>query len=186
MGTSQRPCFNCGDDILPHQAEHDVPCAYCAAPLHHNCVRPHMLKEHPSRPVPSCGLPPQPWGPRECGPGDREQQRQVNSGCLVGGTYFTYVRRMLQELEAEDGARQSGTVDRLGRHPTFQLEEMERELLAGGGALSRPHETPSLWRAWPVSDRPSPKWIERPEGDEGHGGRTIRGKIRHSEKTGKI
>ena len=35
------------------------------------------------------------------------------------------VRRMLQELEAEDGARQSGTVDRLGRHPTFQFEEMD-------------------------------------------------------------
>ena len=75
--------------------------------------------------------------PRECGPSDREQQQQVNSGCLVGGTLFTNVRRMLQESEAEDGARQSGTVDRLGRHPTFQFEEMERELLAGGGALSR-------------------------------------------------
>ena len=25
MGTSQRPCFNCGGDILPHQAEHAVP-----------------------------------------------------------------------------------------------------------------------------------------------------------------
>ena len=94
-----------------------------------------MLKEHPS----------QPWPPSECGPGDREQQRQVNSGCLVGGTYFIRmtvppdvrgqppvtvppledVRRMLQELEAEDGARQSGTVDRLGRHPTFQFEEMD-------------------------------------------------------------
>ena len=96
------------------------------------------------------------------------------------------VRRMLQESEAEDGARQSGIVDRLGRHPTFLFEDMERELLAGGGALSRWHETTSLWRAWPVSDRPSPKWIERPEGDEGHGGRTIRGKIRHSEKTSKI
>ena len=28
-------------------------------------------------------------------------------------------------------------------------------------------ETPSLWRAWLVSAWPSPKWIERPEGDEG-------------------
>ena len=47
------------------------------------------------------------------------------------------VRRMLQESVAEDGARQSGIVDRLGRHPTFLFEDMERELLAGGGALSR-------------------------------------------------
>ena len=38
MGTSQRLCFHCGGDILPHQAEHVVPCVYCAAPLHHNCV----------------------------------------------------------------------------------------------------------------------------------------------------
>ena len=105
---------------------------------------------------------------------------------VSGGTYFTIVRRMLQELEAEDGARQSGAVDRLGRHQTFQFEEMERELLAGGGALSRSHETTSIWRAWPVSARPSPKWIERPKGDEGHGGRTIRGKLRHSEQTSKI
>ena len=36
-----------------------------------------------------------------------------------------------------------------------------------GRALSRPQETPSLWRAWLVSAWPSPKWIERPEGDEG-------------------
>ena len=35
-----------------------------------------------------------------------------------------------------------------------------------GRALSRPQETPSLWRAWLVSAWPSPKWIERPEGDE--------------------
>ena len=31
----------------------------------------------------------------------------------------------------------------------------------------RSHETPSLWRACSVSARPSPKWIERPRGDEG-------------------
>ena len=81
-----------------------------------------MLKEHPSRPVPSCGL--------------------------VRGTYFVRipvppdvarglppvtvlpledVRRMLQELEAEDGARQSGTVDGLrGNRPSrIQFEEMD-------------------------------------------------------------
>ena len=81
-----------------------------------------MLKEHPSRPVPSCGL--------------------------VRGTYFVRVpvppdvarglppvtvppledvRRMLQEMEAaEDGARQSGTVDGLrGNRPSrIQFEEM--------------------------------------------------------------
>ena len=27
--------------------------------------------------------------------------------------------------------------------------------------VSRSHKAPSLWRAWPVSARPSPKWIER-------------------------
>ena len=108
MGTSQRPCFNCGGDILPHQAEHAVPCAYCAAPLHHNCERPHVLKEHPSRPVPSCGLPPQPWAPRECGPGDREQQRQVNSGCLVGGTYF---------IKDDGPSRREGPATRDGSPP---------------------------------------------------------------------
>ena len=35
------------------------------------------------------------------------------------------VRRMLQELGAEDGARQAGTVERLGRHPNFQFDEMD-------------------------------------------------------------
>ena len=140
MGTSQRPCFNCGDDILPHQAEHAVPCAYCAAPLHHNCVRPHMLKEHPSRPVPSCGLPLGPWTPLNADP--------RFSGCVVGRTYFVRipvspdvardlppvmvlslenVRRMLQESEDEDCARQSGAVDRQrGSRPSMiQLEEMD-------------------------------------------------------------
>lgn len=74
MGTSQRPCLNCGDDILPHQEEHVVHCVHCSSPSHHNCVRPHMLKEHssripdslkehPSRPVdrpPPAHRPPQP------------------------------------------------------------------------------------------------------------------------------
>ena len=74
MGTSQRPCLNCGDDILPHQEEHVVRCVHCSSPLHHNCVRPHMLREHssrtpdslnehPSRPVdrpPPADRPPQP------------------------------------------------------------------------------------------------------------------------------
>ena len=126
MGTSQRPCFNCGDDIPPPQAEHALPCASCAAPLHHNCERLHLfgkttVSASPILWVSASALAP----PRECGPSDREQQQQVNSGCLVGGTLFTNVRRMLQELEAEDGARQSGTVDRLGRHPTFQFDEMD-------------------------------------------------------------
>ena len=63
MGTIQRPCFYCSDDILPHQVEHAVFCAHCTAPLHHNCERPHILKEHPSRPVdrpPPADRPPQP------------------------------------------------------------------------------------------------------------------------------
>ena len=146
MGTSQRPCFNCGGDILPHQAEHFVPCVYCAAPLHHNCVRPHVLKEHPSRPVPSCGLPPGPWTPLKVDP--------RISGCAEGGKYFVRIpsavtsqlppdvardlppvmvlplkelREMLRKSEDEDCAWQSGTVDRLrGNRPSMiQFEEMD-------------------------------------------------------------
>ena len=138
MGTSQRPCFNCGGDILPHQAEQFVPCVYCAAPLHHNCVRPHVLKEHPSRPVPSCGLPPGPWTPLNADP--------RFSGCAVGGTYYVRIpkelremlppvmvlslkelREMLQKSEDEDCAWQSGTVDRLrGNRPSMiKFDEMD-------------------------------------------------------------
>ena len=146
MGTSQRPCFNCGGDILPHQAEHVVPCVYCAAPLHHNCVRPHVVKEHPSRPVPSCGLPPGPWTPLKADP--------RISGCAEGGKYFVRIpsavtsqlppdvardlppvmvlplkelREMLRKSEDEACARQSGTVDRLrGNRPSMiQFEEMD-------------------------------------------------------------
>ena len=74
MGTIQRHCLNCGDDILPHQEEHVVRCVHRSSPSHHHCVRPHMLrehssrtpdslKEHPSRPVdrpPPADRPPQP------------------------------------------------------------------------------------------------------------------------------
>ena len=105
-----------------------------------------MLKEHPSRPVPSCGLPPQPSVHRECGPGDREQQPQVSSGCLEGGAFFIQVtvppsvarglppvtvlplndvKRMLQEWEAEDGTPQSRAVDRLGAHQPFHFDAMD-------------------------------------------------------------
>ena len=146
MGTSQRPCFHCGGDFLPHQAEHVVPCVYCAAPLHRNCEGPHVLKEHPSRPVPSCGLPPGPWTPLKADP--------RISGCAEGGKYFVHIpsavtsqvppdvarhlppvmvlplkelREMLRKSEDEDCARQSGTVDRLrGNRPSMiQFEEMD-------------------------------------------------------------
>ncbi len=81
-----------------------------------------------------------PWAPLNADP--------RLGGCLVGRTYFVRipvppdvardlppvtvlsledVRRMLQESEAEDGARQSGTVDRLrGNRPSrIQFEEMD-------------------------------------------------------------
>ena len=147
MGTSQRPCFNCGGDILPHQAEQFVPCVYCAAPLHHNCVLPHVLKEHPSRPVPSCGLPPGPWTPLKADP--------RISGCAEGGKYFVHIpsavtsqvppsvarhlpprmvipleelrKMLLEKSEDEDCARQSGAVDRQGgnRPSKIQFGEMD-------------------------------------------------------------
>ena len=147
MGTSQRPCFNCGGDILPHQAEQFVPCVYCAAPLHHNCVLPHVLKEHPSRPVPSCGLPPGPWTPLKADP--------RISGCAEGGKYFVHIpsavtsqvppdvarhlppvmvlpleelrKMLLEKSEDEDCARQSGAVDRQGgsQPSKIQFEDMD-------------------------------------------------------------
>ena len=43
------------------------------------------------------------------------------------------VRRILQELGAEDGARQAGAVERPGRHPNFQFDEMDSKLLAAVG-----------------------------------------------------
>ena len=146
MGTSQRPCFNCGGDILPHQAEQFVPCVYCAAPLHRNCEGPHVLKEHPSRPFPSCGLPPGPWTRLKTDPRIR--------GCAGRGKYFVHIpsavtsqvppsvarhlpprmvipleelRKMLEKLEDEDCARHSGTVEGQGGNQpsTIQLEEMD-------------------------------------------------------------
>ena len=148
MGTSQRPCFHCGGDFLPHQAEHVVPCVYCAAPLHRNCEGPHVLKEHPSRPFPSCGLPPGPWTPLKADP--------RISGCAEGGKYFVHIpsavtssifppdvarhlpprmvipleelrKMLLGKSENEDSARQSGAVDRQGgNQPSMiQLDEMD-------------------------------------------------------------
>ena len=57
------------------------------------------------------------------------------------------VRRMLQEMEAaEDGARQSGTVDGLrGKRPSrIQFEEMDGDRLAGGEPQGGTHSKASV------------------------------------------
>ena len=106
-----------------------------------------MVKEHPSRPFPSCGLPPGPWTALKADP--------RISGCAVGDKYFVNIpsavtsqvppdvarhlpprmvilleelrKMLLEKSEDEDCARQSGAVDRQGgsQPSMIQLDEMD-------------------------------------------------------------
>ena len=81
-----------------------------------------MLKEHPSRPVPSCGLVRGTYLVRIPVPPD--VARDLPPVMVLP---LKELREMLQKSEDEDCAWQSGTVDRLrGNRPSrIQFEEMD-------------------------------------------------------------